>query len=69
MTDQQTVKDVTLFQINIAGDFNGWDKEQYALVNVDGKGLWELIIPPDENGKCRIHVGSGYISDYLLFRL
>jgi alpha-amylase/alpha-mannosidase (GH57 family) len=31
--------------VSLAGEFNGWDPGALPMTNVDGKGVWEAVIP------------------------
>ena len=46
-----------LARLNLAGDFNHWNKSEYELERKES-GIWELVIQPDEEGHCKIPVGS-----------
>lgn len=35
------------------GDFNKWNKFECPFKKLDF-GKWELILPPDANGECRV---------------
>ena len=46
-----------LARLHLAGDFNHWNKSEYELERKEG-GIWELVIQPDEEGLCKIPIGS-----------
>jgi 1,4-alpha-glucan branching enzyme len=54
-------------KVSVFGDFNGWDKEQYQLLQRwDGTGIWELFIPGIASGllyKFYITDSSGHGTD------
>lgn len=47
--------DVT--QLYLWGEFNNWNRKEYPYKKLD-HGKWELIIPPKEDGSCRIQHNS-----------
>jgi 1,4-alpha-glucan branching enzyme len=46
-----------LAKLCLAGDFNQWNKAEHELEHI-GEGMWELVLPPDSAGKCKIPTGS-----------
>lgn len=53
--------------VSVFGDFNGWDKDQYPLLQRwDGTGIWELFVPGiAERALYKFHItdSSGYGTD------
>lgn len=42
---------------NLIGDFNGWNRDAHEM-RKDAFGVWEVVLPPKENGVCAIPHGS-----------
>ena len=38
-------------QVYLVGDFNNWNKEEYAMENIDGSGIWTIFLTDIKQGQ------------------
>jgi hypothetical protein len=51
-------------QVYVVADFNGWDVGKLPMVNIEGTGLWQRIVPLDKGRyEYKFYVDGQWVSD------